>query len=198
MHREGEVAFPGAEVDDAKRTIAGEIAGDIVDHLDEAIDLTELMVLGSEDFACAIHNSDLDQKRDHFAFGEEVGFFAVVVEGREGIGFEAGLGALDAAGTVGRTMELEVLGTGEEVEVFEVLLPDVPDFGGSLRFGEVAVEFLFVSPASRNGTKPLKNWVSPKPSKSVRTREILIRKTDVTISSAGFRPTPDSPWDLPG
>jgi len=144
MHREGEVAFAGAEVDDSERAIPGEIASDIVDHLDEAIDLTELMVFGGEDFACAIHDADFDQEGDRFAFGEEVGFFTVVIERGEGVGFEAGLGALDTAGAVGRTMELEVFGTGEEMNVFEVLLPDVPDFGGSFLRGEVAMEFLFV------------------------------------------------------
>lgn len=141
---EGEITFSRAEIDDAQRTVAGEIAGDIIDHLGETIDLSKLVIFSREDFAGAVHDADFDEEGDRSPFWEETGFFAVVIERGERVRLETGFGFLNADGAIGGPAKLVIASAGENVEVGEVLLPEVPDFRRSFIPREVAVKFLFV------------------------------------------------------
>lgn len=144
VESEGEITFSRAEIDDTQRTVAGEIAGDIIDHFGETVDLSELVKFSRKDFAVAVHDADFDEEGDRLAFWEETGFFAVVIERRERVRLETGFSFLNADGAIGGPAKLIIASAGENVEVGEVMLPEVPDFRRSFIPREVAVKFLFV------------------------------------------------------
>ena len=86
MDREGEVGLAAAEVDHSQRAIGSERGNDVVDQLEEAVDLAELVVAALAHLPVRRHHAELDEERDRRALLEQVLLLPIVRPRRRGAG----------------------------------------------------------------------------------------------------------------
>ena len=79
MDREGQVRLAAAEVDDAQRAVGPQRGNDVVDELEEAVDLAELVVAALAHAAVRRHDAELDEERNRRSLLEQIALAPVVL-----------------------------------------------------------------------------------------------------------------------
>ena len=89
VDRKGEVGLAAAEVDHPQRPVRAERGHDVVDQLEEAVDLAELVVAALAHVAVRGHDAELDEKRHRRPLLEQVLLLPIVRLRRRGAGRRA-------------------------------------------------------------------------------------------------------------
>ena len=80
MEREREIGLARAEVDDPQPSLPGRAGQHVLDELEEAVDLAELVVALSAHLALGRHHAELDEERHGHAFGQHAPLRPIVNE----------------------------------------------------------------------------------------------------------------------
>ena len=86
VDREGEIGLAAAEIDHPQRSVRAERGHDVVDQLEEAVDLAELVVAALAHLPVRCHHAELDEERHRRALLEQVLLLPIVRPRRRGAG----------------------------------------------------------------------------------------------------------------
>ena len=78
IHSKSKIGFSAAKIQDRDLSVFRKLRKDIPDKLQKAIDLSELVISGSNDLSILCHNSQIHQKRSCRSLSENVLFHPVM------------------------------------------------------------------------------------------------------------------------
>ena len=78
IHSKSKIGFSAAKIQDRDLSVLRKLRKDIPDKLQKAIDLSELVISGSNDLSILCHNSQIHQKRSCRSLSENVLFHPVM------------------------------------------------------------------------------------------------------------------------